>query len=139
MLLTKTNNSLASNWTRDFFEDFNRFPNLTTLSVPATNIKESDDAYTITVAAPGISKDAFSVDVVDGIISISGENRKSTEDQEDNYTRREYSFTNFKRSFTLPNNVVEDQIKAKYENGELILTIPKGEVELKNQKSIKID
>jgi HSP20 family protein len=113
----------------DFFRDWSttNFSDTNT-TLPAVNIKEDDNAFTVEVAVPGMEKKDFHIDLEDNILTISSE--KTVEDKEvkDNYTRKEYSYQSFKRSFTLPKNVVDsDKIAAQYKNGELIIAIPKRE------------
>ena len=113
----------------DFFRDWSttNFSDTNT-TLPAVNIKEDDNAFTVEVAVPGMEKKDFHIDLEDNILTISSE--KTVEDKEvkDNYTRKEYSYQSFKRSFTLPKNVVDsDKIAAQYINGELIIAIPKRE------------
>lgn len=95
--------------------------------VPATNIAETENAFEIELAAPGLSKKDFHIDVKDGVLEISVE--KETEDKEDkkNWRRREYSYYSFNRSFTLPASVNADDIKAGYDDGILKVMVPKRE------------
>lgn len=94
--------------------------------VPAVNVKETDDNFQIEVAAPGLSKKDFVVTVENGVLNISAETKEETEETEDNYTRKEFSYNSFKRSFTLPESVKEE-VNAKYNDGVLRLTLDKKE------------
>ena len=95
---------------------------------PAVNIKETDNDFTVEMAVPGMDKKDFQIDLEDSILTISSEDKKENEETKENYTLREYRYKSFKRSFTLPKNVVDsDHIKATYINGELRITIPKRE------------
>ncbi|MBS1586603.1 MAG: Hsp20/alpha crystallin family protein [Bacteroidetes bacterium] len=106
---------------------------------PAVNISESDKEYTMTVAAPGMKKDDFKVDVENGTLSISAKIEENKEEKEKNYTRKEYNYSSFSRSFSIPESVKEDQIEASYNNGVLTLTLPKEETKTKkNGKSIAV-
>ena len=125
---------------KDFLRDFFDFEN--NPSVPDVNVKESKDQYTIEVAAPGMSKKDFNVDVQNNMLVISSE--KEAQDQEggedENYVRREFSYSSFQRSFSIPETVDADTIKAKYENGVLYVELPKKkEAVEKASKQIKIE
>ena len=112
---------------------------LTNTTLPATNIKETKDDFIVTMAVPGMSKKDFKIDLTDNILTISSEKKDQKKTEEDNFTRREYSYQSFNRSFTLPKDVVNDEkISAKYENGELLITIPKRE-EAKPKKPLQIE
>jgi len=108
--------------------------------VPATNIKETNDAYVVEVAAPGLEKMDFMVNVDEGVLEIKVEKEQEDTKEQENYTRREYSYTNFSRKFTLPDTVDGQNIKARYENGVLDVTLPKRpEAKKEPRKSISID
>jgi HSP20 family protein len=95
---------------------------------PAVNIMETEQVFKIELAAPGLPKEAFKVHVEKGQLTISVPQKAATETQnptEARYTRREFNYSTFKRSFELPENVDATQIKAAYEQGVLTLTIPK--------------
>ncbi|MDH5414426.1 MAG: Hsp20/alpha crystallin family protein [Flavobacteriaceae bacterium] len=129
MLIKSTGIPVLPTILDDFFRDWSttNFSD-TNSTLPAVNIKEDDNAFTVEVAVPGMEKKDFHIDLEDNILTISSE--KTVEDKEvkDNYTRKEYSYQSFKRSFTLPKNVVDsDKIAAQYKNGELIIAIPKRE------------
>ncbi|KPM48515.1 Hsp20/alpha crystallin family protein [Jiulongibacter sediminis] len=107
----------------DFFAD-NRS---TGLSVPAVNVKEDADGFTIELAAPGLKKEDFKINVDEKTLTISSEvNTEETEEKE-NYTRREFSYNSFTRSFRLPKTVDIDKVEASHENGVLHLVLPKKE------------
>jgi HSP20 family protein len=117
----------------DFFDKaFSDWTNtnysLTNTTLPAVNVKETKDDYLVSMAVPGMSKKDFKIDLKDNILTISSEKQDEKKEEEDNYTRREYSYQSFSRSFTLPKDVVNDEkIEAKYDNGELRIKIPKKE------------
>jgi len=97
-------------------------------TVPSVNIKESAGEFEVEVAAPGMDKKDFNITLDGTMLTISSEKQQSEEKKEENYTRREFSYQSFKRSFQLPKDVVDaEKINAKYENGLLHLTIPKKE------------
>lgn len=96
------------------------------LTVPAVNITEDKDAYSISVAAPGLKKTDFSIDVNGPVLTIGAESEKNKEETgDDSYTRREYNYSSFSRSFTLPDDVDENKIMATYDGGVLRLSVPK--------------
>lgn len=93
---------------------------------PAVNIKENENEFTVDVAAPGMNKEDFQVNLENDILTISSERKENKEDTNGNYTRKKYSYMSFKRSFTLPEGIVDsEKIKATYKNGELKINIPK--------------
>jgi HSP20 family protein len=95
------------------------------LTVPAVNVIENDKQYKITVAAPGLKKDDFKVDLDGNMLTISAEKEETKEEkEEERYTRKEYNYSSFSRSFTLPDEVNKEKIEALYENGVLNLTLP---------------
>lgn len=95
--------------------------------LPAVNVKETDKAYEINLAAPGLEKSDFKIDLNGNMITISAEKEKTEEEKEDGFTRKEYNFNSFSRSFTLPEDTMADKIDANYVNGELRLLLPKKE------------
>jgi len=112
----------------------------TNTSLPAVNVKETDDDYFIEVAAPGMSKKDFNVNFQNNVLTISSEKKNEKEEKEDSYTRKEFSYQSFQRSFTVPGNDVDsDKISASYENGILKIKLPKREeVKPKPAREIKI-
>ncbi len=118
----------TSTFFNDFFED-GGFPSLNlgtgVNQLPSANVIENDKAYVIELAAPGMKKNDFEVNVDKGYLTINSEKETETEDKGDNYSRQEFSYNKFSRSFLLPDLVEVDKIKAKYEDGILRLSIPK--------------
>jgi HSP20 family protein len=104
--------------------------------IPAVNTKETDSGFEIELAAPGMSKEDFNVSLENGVLTISSEKNTSTNEENDGYVLREFGYSSFSRSFTLPENVSEEDIKAKYENGILRLELPK--IEKAKKKSPKL-
>ena len=99
-------------------------------TIPAVNIKESDKDFEVEVAVPGMNKKDFKIEVENNMLVISSEKKeeKSEEDKEGKYTRKEFSYQSFQRSFTLPMDIIDDKkIEAKYKDGILTITIPKKE------------
>jgi HSP20 family protein len=112
--------------TRDFFDFGNDFfvPRLG-ITVPSVNIMETPKEFSFEVAAPGLERKDFNIELDNHILVISVEKEEKKELKENGYTRKEYSYNTFSRSFTLPENVEEGKIDAKYENGILRVVIPK--------------
>lgn len=97
--------------------------------VPAVNISQAKDAFHVEIAAPGMKKEDFKVEVDNDVITISAEKKEEKEETNKKYTRREYSYNSFSRSFVLPEGVKTDDIKAEYEDGVLKINVPKQEVQ----------
>ena len=109
-------------------------------TLPAVNIKETDHDYLIEVAAPGMKKEDFKVNYDNGRLTISSEMKNENEEENGTYTRKEYSYQSFQRSFNVPETLVNgDKIGAKYSEGILHITLPKrDEIKPKPAKEIKI-
>lgn len=106
---------------------------------PSVNVIETDNDFQIEVAAPGMEKKDFKVEIENGTLTISSEQKKEEKEEGKNYTRREFSYNAFARSFSLPENVISEKITAEYDNGILTLSLPKKEVTVsKPKKEIKI-
>ncbi len=97
------------------------------LSSPSVNIVEHDSHFLLMLAAPGLTKQDFSISVENDRLVISAEKKSEKEETEGRYTRREYSYGTFKRSFQLDDNIKREGISAAYENGVLKMTLPKKE------------
>jgi len=108
-------------------------------NMPATNIRENEKDYTIEVAAPGMAKDDFNIDVDEGMLTISSQKEEDTTKEENNYTRREYNYSSFSRSFRLPESVNPEEIKARYEEGVLKISVPKREEQNTQRKRVNIE
>ena len=104
---------------------------------PPVNIKDTKDAYSIEVAAPGFNKESFSVKVEDNILTIGAEAKEDKLEEGERFTRKEFSYSTFKRSFTLPKTVVADKIAGAYNNGILTVTLPKLE-EAKQKGAVEV-
>jgi len=109
-------------------------------TLPAVNIKETDSNYELEIAAPGMKKEDFKVELDNNMLTISSEKEVKNKEKEDNYTRREFSYQSFYRSFNLPENKVEgNKITAQYTDGILHLSIPKKEeAKVQATKMIKV-
>lgn len=108
--------------------------------VPEMNIKENDKNFDIEIAAPGFSKKDFNISIENGVLHLSAEKKEEIEEEEDNYTRREFRFNSFERTLTLPETVNEDDnIDATYKHGILKLILNKlPEEVIKHKKIIEI-
>lgn len=129
----KRNNQLFPSIFDEFFR--NELANMTPqLSMPQVNIKETDTAYLLEVVAPGRQKEDFSLEVDNDMLTISSEIKRENEEKDGKYTRKEFVATSFKRSFSLPDTVEEEGIKAGYVNGVLHIELPKKAVALPKAK-----
>ncbi|WP_289062223.1 Hsp20/alpha crystallin family protein [uncultured Zobellia sp.] len=140
------NNLSLPSWSSWIDEVFNRdFPLVVTsnfnlgMTLPKVNIRETKDAYVVDMAVPGLKKSDFEIDIDNKVLSITSEVEESNEHKDDNYIQREFGYSSFKRSFTLPETVKEDKIKAGYKEGVLTIHLPKKEEAIqKPPRSIKI-
>jgi HSP20 family protein len=98
-----------------------------TLNMPAVNITENKDYFNVSLAVPGMKKDDFKIDIDGNMLTINCEREDSKEEKEAKYTRKEYNYSSFSRSFTLPDDVNREKIDARYEDGVLKLSLPKKE------------
>jgi HSP20 family protein len=110
------------------------------LQMPAVNIKETDNSFELSLAAPGLEKKDFKVEVDNNLLTISAERSQEKEEKENAYTRKEYNYNSFMRSFELPPYVNAEAIDAQYKDGVLTLTLPKKEEAKTNRrKEISIE
>lgn len=98
-------------------------------SIPAVNIQENDEMFMVEVAAPGKTRADFNIELDHDVLTISAEEKKENETSDKNgrFTRKEFSYSNFKRAFSLPETVNSEEISASYENGVLMISLPKKE------------
>ena len=107
--------------------------------MPSVNIIENTKDFKIEMAAPGMEKKDFKIEMDNDMLTISAEKKEETKEEKENYMRKEYSFNAFTRTFRLPENCIADKIDAKYDNGILHLILPKKEVKVtKPSKEIKV-
>lgn len=111
---------------RDGFRDY--FSNDFQDTIPAVNISEEKDRFLIEMAAPGLKKEDFKISVDGDVMTISSEKEEEKKEEGKNFSRREYNYNSFSRSFTLPETANISNIEAKYADGLLKLTIPKKEI-----------
>ena len=93
--------------------------------IPCVNVSETINDYTLEVMAPGLSKKDFTIAIENGSLIVSSEKEEKSEEKEKHYTRKEYSYSAFKRSFALPDSVNKDAVKANYKDGILTITLEK--------------
>jgi len=124
----------------DFFNTdiFNK-PFYNTELLPAVNIRDEEDHYELEMSAPGFKKGDFKITSEDGILTISAETSTEHKEEKKNYTRKEFSSSSFSRSFTLPDNIKEEHVKAQYEDGLLKIKLEKAAKSLAGKKEISID
>lgn len=95
--------------------------------MPAVNITENHNHYNVSLAAPGLKKEDFKIDLDGNMLTISAEKEEKHEEKDEKFNRKEYSYTSFSRSFTLPEDVKQDAIDARYENGILNIKLNRKE------------
>ena len=117
----------------DFFKPWNEWFDEGTaffnrqLTIPAVNVSETKENFMVTLAVPGMKKEDFNIRIDGTMLTISCEKEEEKEENEKAFNRKEYNYSSFSRSFTLPEEVMKDKIDALYENGELKLMMPKSE------------
>ncbi len=114
----------------DFFRNSllnDLFDGETRYSAPAVNVAENDNNFAIEVAAPGLEKSDFKINLEHNVLTISSEKESANEEKERNFMRKEFNYNSFKRSFTLPDSINPDSISATHKNGILSIQIPKRE------------
>ena len=132
MALMKFQDQFPSMFNRFFENDLfdwstRNFSNTNT-TLPSVNIREDENGFEVDMAAPGFEKKDFKIELLNNLLTISSEKKVETETKEgQQFTRQEFSYQTFSRSFTLPNTVEGEKIQAKYENGILKVAIPKKE------------
>lgn len=136
LTLKKRMPSLMTDWfvprsvlSPEFFDmESTLLPFQSGLNLPSVNIKETPKEYKLELAAPGLERKDFKIEVDNHTLSISAEKEEEKKEEGHDYFRKEFSFNSFKRLFTLPEEVKEGNIDAKYENGILFIMIPKKEI-----------
>jgi HSP20 family protein len=110
------------------------------MKIPAVNIKENEQGFTLELAAPGLKKTDFNLELNQGALTIFVENKKTeSETVQEKYTRREFQYGAFKRTFTLPENIDEEAISANYTDGILNIQLPlKKETQQNHKRLIEI-
>ena len=122
-------------WGEDLFPNFEQNWSLT----PAVNIIEGNQEFLVEVAAPGLNKDDFKVNVEKNILEISAVKKEETETKVQKYLRKEFSYSEFRRTFSLPSYVDAENIKASHKDGVLTVEIPKkDEAKINPRKQISV-
>lgn len=138
--LMRRNNFFDDFFTKDLFDFGN--PQLANVgrTLPSVNVKEIEKAFEIEFAAPGMKKEDFQISLDRNVLTVSSETKTESEEknEEGKYTRREFNYQSFKRSFTLPETVEQDKIEAEYTDGILKIAIPKKDVTVQTSKMIEV-
>lgn len=129
--LTRLNETMPSVF-EDFFRPWtdlfdNGGLNTRPLNVPAVNISEQPNEFLLTLAAPGMKKEDFKIDVDGNMLTISSEKEENKEEKHKKFTRKEYNYSSFSRCFSLPEEIKQENIDAKYVDGVLKITLPRKE------------
>ena len=151
MSLVIRNRPTLPSLANDFFNRGSLFPSIFdfdgdlldfnggSLLIPNANIIENEKNFKIELAAPGLERKDFKVEVDNGVLTISAEKKEEKKEEDKNYRRKEFSYNSFSRAFTLPDNSLPDKVEAKYEDGILKITLPKKEITIsKPVKEIKV-
>lgn len=130
-----------TNWLGNFWNSENIFDDglWNQEMLPAVNVKDVNNHYEIELSAPGYKKDAFKASIENGILTISAEMKDEKKEDDKCYTRREFTQSSFTRQFSMPDNVKDDSINAKYEDGLLKISIEKTENSQPKRKEISIN
>ncbi|MGV3561201.1 Hsp20/alpha crystallin family protein [Larkinella arboricola] len=123
---------------REFNRQFSAPAVAKTATPVAANISEDETAYHIELAAPGLKKEDFNINLNNNQLTISAKQEQAGEEKTENYTRKEFSYTSFERSFRLPKNVNNEQIQAAYTDGILKIDLPKIEKTVVEPKQIAV-
>ena len=135
-MLAKRNTVIFPNLMNDLFRP-DWFGGIeTNTSVPAVNIMENETNFMLELAIPGFKKEDFNIELDNDVLTISSEVKSEEEIKNENYTKKEFSVTSFKRAFTMPDTINEETIVAVYEGGILKVTLPKREEVLPKPKRL---
>lgn len=128
-MLVKYNKCYTPTYRDDFFNNrvSRRYYGEGFASKPAVNIIEEDDAFRIEVAAAGLSSKDFSISLEQDLLTVSADKKEKKRDKQDSYTRREFNYTNFSRSFRIDESIDQEKLQAKHADGILTIHLPKKE------------
>lgn len=133
----KNQNSFFPSVMDELFKDWANHNPQTYRSIAPVNIRETENAYAVELMAPGFKKEDFNIELDNDLLTISLEVKKeNTEQEEGKYTRKEFSYSSFRRSFTLPETINAEEINATYQDGILKITLPKREEALPKPKRL---
>ena len=135
-LIRRNTDLLPGLWNDVFTPDWFGGVDSNRSNLPAVNIMEGEKDFTLELAVPGQKKEDFNVELDNDVLTISMETQSEVEDKKAEYTRREFRYTSFKRAFTLPESVNQEDIKADYKDGILKFTLPKKEEALPKAKRL---
>lgn len=125
---------LGKSFGSEFMSNFN-----TGLTLPAVNVLNTDNEYVVEMAVPGLNKSDFDIHIDNKVLSIAFESKNETNSDSENYTRREFGYSSFRRTFSVPDSVNINKISASYKEGILKVMLPKlDEAKKKPIKSIKV-
>jgi HSP20 family protein len=128
MALVKFNQpAFPSFFNDEFFKPFNQVARNTWNTLPAVNVKETEAGFQLEVAAPGLKKEDFKINLNENRLVISAQQETQNEETNEKYARKEFSYTSFQRAFVLPKSVDGEKIEASYADGILHVTLPKKE------------
>lgn len=144
-MIVRTNNNFSKSFDGLMKELFNEFPSAVSKTVredvlhfPPVNISDSENAYELELSVPGFKKSDFIINLDENVLTISTEKKEENTESSPKMIRKEFSYKSFKRSFTIDEKIDKDNIKAIYENGILMLTLPKKELAKPAAKQITI-
>jgi HSP20 family protein len=135
-LIRRNTDLLPGLWNDVFTPDWFGGVDSNRSNLPAVNILEGEKDFTLELAVPGQKKEDFNVELDNDVLTISMETQSEVEDKEAEYTRREFRYSSFKRAFTLPESVNQEEVKADYKDGILRFTLPKKEEALPKAKRL---
>ena len=121
----------------EFFNDFTS-PALPKWNVPAVNVGENDQAFTLYLAAPGLKKEDFKITIEENTLSISFEQNQESAREIEKFSRKEYSIASFNRRFNIPEIVDQSAISAQYEQGVMTIILPKKQAERPSTREINV-
>jgi len=125
---------LGKSFGNEFMSNFN-----TGITLPAVNVLDSDNEFVVEMAVPGLKKSDFDINIDNHVLSIGVENKRENKEESENYTRREFGYSSFKRTFAIPESVDVDKISASYNDGIMRVLLPKrDEAKKKPSRNIKI-
>jgi len=140
-LVKQENRNVLSPGFNDMFESFfndSFISDRMTSRVPAVNICETEDGYHIELAAPGLTKEDFKINLEKHMLNISAEKRTEQTQNDKKYNRKEYSYSSFTRSFALPDTADDENINAEYNNGILDIKVAKKETAKMESREISV-
>ncbi len=138
MNLVRFNHPRFTNFFDNFEKAHQELTNESKGNVPSVNIIENEKDFVLEVVAPGFKKDEFDINLDSHILTVSRDIEQKEDETNANYTRKEFIYGNFSRSFTLPKSIKFDNIAANYNEGILSITLPKKEEEAKLTREIKV-